>query len=81
MSKIFLSVYFQKLVGVRVVVFAKVQTPRTRNLIFESNISLLVVVVEILDVEVVTVVDFCTNVEVVSVVDFCINVVVAKGQS
>ena len=62
-------------------VFAKVQTPRTQKLIFESNISLLVVVVEILDVEVVTVVDFCTNVEVVSVVDFCINVVVAKGQS
>ena len=43
--------------------------------------SLLVVVVEILDVEVVTVVDFCTNVDVVSVVDFCLNVVVAKVQS
>ena len=37
------------------------------------------VVVEILDVEVVTVVDFCTNVDVVSVVDFCLNVVVAKS--
>ena len=40
--------------------------------------------VEILDVEVVTVVDFCTNVEVivvVSVVDFCLIVVVAKDQS
>ena len=60
-------------------VFVKVQTPRTQKLIFESNISLLVVVVEILDVEVVTVVDFCTNVDVVSVVDFCLNVVVAKS--
>ena len=60
-------------------VFAK--TPRTLKQFFESNISLLVVVVEVLVVEVVTVVDFCTNVEVVSVVDFCLNVVVAKGQS
>ena len=39
------------------------------------------VVVEILDVEVVTVVDFCTNVEFVAVVDFCLDVVVAKVQS
>ena len=39
------------------------------------------VVVEILDVEVITVVDFCTNVEFVAVVDFCLDVVVAKVQS
>ena len=33
------------------------------------------VVVEILDVDVVTVVDFCSNVEVVAAVEFCFNVV------
>ena len=39
------------------------------------------VVFEILDVEVVTDVDFCLNVEVVAGVDFCLDVVVAKVQS